>query len=79
MMLEETDNIQVYNFNLDQTEVIFNLDNYKDTGHYSSEVNSMILTWIADGESRITKENLEEYYREEETWYLAYDYNQLLQ
>ena len=79
MMLEETDNIQVYNFNLDQTEVIFNLDNYKDTGHYSSEVNSMILTWIADGESRITKENLEDYYREEETWYLAYDYNQLLQ
>jgi hypothetical protein len=78
MMLEETDNIQVYSFNLDETEVIFNLDNYKDSGHYSSDVNSMILTWIAEGVGRITEENEESFYRREEEYYLEYDYNQLL-
>lgn len=78
LMLEETDNIQVYNFNLDHTEVIFRLDNYKDAGHYSSEVNSMILQWIAEGEGRVTKENLESFYQKEKERYLDYDYNLLL-
>ncbi len=78
MMLEETDNIQVYSFNNSRREVIFDLDNYKDTGHYSSEVSSQILTWIYQGDGRITKDNLEDYYKEEEQFYLEYDYNQLL-
>ncbi len=78
MMLEETDNIQVYSFNQSHREVIFNLNNYKDTGHYSPEINSRILTWIRQGDGSLTKENLEAYFEEEEQFYLAYDYNQLL-
>ena len=78
MMLEETDNIEVYSFNQSHREVIFDLDNYKDTGHYSPQINSRILTWIAAGDGRITKDNLDAYYEEEEQFYLAYDYNQLL-
>lgn len=78
MMLEETDNIQVYSFNQSHREVIFNLNNYKDTGHYSPEINSRILTWIRQGDGSLTKENLEAYFEEEKQFYLAYDYNQLL-
>lgn len=78
MMLEETDNIEVYSFNQSHREVIFDLDNYKDTGHYSPAINSRILTWIAAGDGRITRGNLNAYYEEEEQFYLAYDYNQLL-
>lgn len=78
MMLEETDNIQVYSFNVDKTDVIFDLDNYKDTGHYSAAVNSQILTWIADGEGRITLDQVDAYYEKEQEYYLEYDYNQLL-
>ena len=78
MMLEETDNIQVYSFNVDKTDVIFDLNNYKDTGHYSAAVNSQILTWIADGEGRITLDRVDSYYEKELQFYLEYDYNQLL-
>ena len=76
MMLEETDNIQVYSFNA-HTEIVFNLDHYKDSGHYGPEVNSMILNWIAEGDGRITEENQKEYFEKETEIYLNYDYNQL--
>lgn len=78
MMLEETDNIEVYSFNLN-TDLVFNLDNYKDAGHYGPQVNSQILNWIADGEGRITGDNLEEYIQKETELYLNYDYNRLLE
>ena len=77
MMLEETDNIEVYSFN-EHTEVVFDLDNYKDSGHYGPAVNSMILQWIAKGEGRLTEKKLEDYIQTETEIYLDYDYNQLL-
>lgn len=78
MMLEECSNIEVYSFNTN-TGLVFNLDNYKDTGHYSPDVNSQILQWISSGEYRVTQENLEDYFRQEEDIYLNYDYPQLLE
>ena len=77
LILEETDNVEVYSFNL-HSEVIFDLDNYKDHGHYSAEINSMILNWIAQGEGRLTPDNLDEYIAQETELYLNYDYNLLL-
>lgn len=77
MMLEETDNIRVYSFNL-HDELIFDLDNYKDAGHYGAHVNSWILSWIEEGEGELTLENLDEYIAEETQLYLEYDYTQLL-
>ena len=69
-------NFHVYSFNA-HTEIVFNLDHYKDSGHYRPEVNSMILNWIAEGDGRITEENQKEYFEKETEIYLNYDYNQL--
>lgn len=78
MILEETDNVELYSFNLN-TDLIFDLDNYKDHAHYGAHVNSMILEWIAAGEGRLTLENLDEHIAQETELYLNYDYNLLLE
>lgn len=78
MILEETDNVEIYSFNLN-TDLIFDLDNYKDHAHYGAHVNSLILSWIAEGEGRLTLDNLDTYIAQETELYLNYDYNLLLE
>lgn len=77
LILEQTDNIELYTFSLN-TDLTFNLDNYKDKAHYSPDVNSMILNWIAEGEGRLTLDNLDEFIEQETQLYLNYDYNELI-
>ena len=77
LILEQTDNIELYTFSLN-TDLTFNLDNYKDKAHYSPDVNSMILNWIAEGEGRLTLDNLDEFIEQEAELYLDYDYNELI-
>lgn len=76
LILEQTENIELYAFSLN-TDLTFNLDYYKDQAHYSPEVNSMILNWIANGEYRLTLDNLDEFMEQETELYLNYDYNLL--
>ena len=78
LILEETENVELYSFSLN-TDLTFDLDNYKDQAHYSAEVNSMILNWIAQGEGRLTLDNLDEYAAAETELYLNYDYNLLFE
>lgn len=43
----------------------------------SAEINSRILTWIHQGEHRLTKENYEDYWENIRDFYGSYDYEQL--
>lgn len=70
------DNIELYSF-CNNFELVCNLDNYRDQGHYSEDVNSYILDWIAGGEYRITEDNCEEYLKEITDFYSNYDYNSI--
>lgn len=69
-------NVRLYNF-FDQYDVICNPDNYSDSGHYSAEINSRILQWIADGTGLITEENYLERLSQEREFYSNYDYDSI--
>lgn len=72
-LLLECPNVRLYNF-FDRYDVICNPDNYSDDGHYSAEINSRILEWIAEDTGLITKENYMDRLQEERDFYLNYDY-----
>ena len=64
---------------LENNNLICNLDNYKDTLHYSEDINSQILRWMAAGKYELTKENYQEYCDQVEAFLTKYDYEQLFQ
>ena len=70
------ENIRLFSFNT-RFDIITDLNNYPDVYHYAGWVNSLILKWIHDGEYQLTKDNYEEYYREEYDYYLSFDYASL--
>ena len=74
----KSDNIELYSFNYNE-EIITNLDNYKDSGHYGGWINSLILKTLQDGsyDFRITKDNYEQYLKDEKVFFENYDYRWL--
>ncbi len=72
----EISNIELYSF-FNNYEMITNLDNYKDAGHYMGNINDQILVWIKNKEYKITKENYEEYINKNLEFYKYYDYNKI--
>lgn len=68
------DNIRVYSFS-DQFGIITDLDNYKDDIHYSQDISSRILEFIAAGEGLLTEENYKDYLERIEDFYGNYDYD----
>lgn len=75
-LLLECENIQLYSF-FDKTDMVCNLDNYRDGLHYVNDINDAILTWIANGEGRVTKENYQKLIQKEYDFYMNYDYDSL--
>lgn len=75
-LLLECPNIKLFNF-YDQYDVITNTDNYRDKEHYSAEINSKILEWMASGVGLITKDNYLERLEIEKEYYLNYDYDSI--
>ena len=69
-------NVKLFNFN-DQYDVITNTDNYRDKEHYSAEINSRILEWMAYGVGLVTKDNYLERLEAEKEYYLHYDYESI--
>lgn len=59
--IKDFDNAFLYDFSTDQ-DIIFNLDNYKDMGHYSPEINQFILDSIAKGDKhKVTEDNINKF------------------
>lgn len=54
-------NVRVYYFQ-DETEIISNLDNYRDECHHSPQINKYIFECIMNGQKELTEENVEEYF-----------------
>ncbi len=77
-LLLECPNIRLFNF-FDQYDLICNPDYYCDSGHYSAEVNSRMLHWMAEGTGLVTRENYLERLAEEREFYSNYDYESIYQ
>ena len=70
------DNIELYSF-CNNFEVVCDLNNYKDVGHYSEKINSQMLGWMNEGEYRLTWNNYEGYLEEIYEFYGVYVYDVL--
>jgi hypothetical protein len=70
------DNIHLYSFNT-LTDITTDLNNYRDTIHYGSWLNSLMLRYMKDGKCLLTKDNYEDYLNEELLFYTTYDYSQI--
>lgn len=75
-LLLKFDNIHLFSFTTEY-DMICDLNNYKDSRHYSEDINSQILIWIKEGAHELTKENYEEYCTQMREFYLNYDYDSL--
>lgn len=77
-LLLECPNARLYNFN-DKHEIINDAHNYRDKEHYSAEINSKILQWMAEDDGLVTKENYKDRLAEEKEYYLNYDYDPIFE
>lgn len=72
-MLLSYENVRLFSF-FENTELICNLDKYRDKEHYISEVNSFLLEQMSQGNYEITAENKENYMEFMREFYLNFDY-----
>ena len=77
-LLLECENVEIYNF-FDKTDIICNLDYYRDVLHYVTDVNEVIMDWIHKGEGRLTKENYMDMIEWERQFFMNYDYDSIYQ
>lgn len=77
-LLLECENVEIYNF-FDKTDIICNLDYYRDVLHYVNDVNEMIMDWVYQGEGRVTRENYADIIQWERQFFMNYDYDSIYQ
>lgn len=69
-------NIRLYSF-CNNFELICNLENYKDRGHYGEWVNSWILESMQNDKFLLTADNYQEYINTIRNFYNTFDYSSL--
>ena len=72
-LMLECPNIKFYTF-FEHSEIIENLDYYRDEAHYCAEINEQILDWIAQDEGLVTKDNFSERFDSQVEYYKNFDY-----
>lgn len=75
-ILLECDNVFVFSF-FDEYDMICDPENYKDTLHFSEEINSRILHWVYQKDHLLTRDNYKQYYEKIRQFYVNYDYESL--
>lgn len=77
-LLLQCPNVKLYNF-FEQYDVICNTEYYRDKEHYSAEINTRILEWIAQDIGLVTQANYQGRLEAEKEFYLNYDYESIFQ
>lgn len=75
-LMLQCDNIQLFSF-YDRYDITCNVDNYKDTMHYSEAINEMILESMTSTEQLLTVDNYQEHFDAVRDFYTSYDYEGL--
>ena len=74
-MLLKCPNVELSSF-FEATDIICNLDNYMDEGHYSETINVWIMNCIGSKEYLVTKENYRDRIAAQKEFYLNFDYDE---
>ncbi len=77
-LILEHKNIHLFSF-LDDFETVSNINNYRDTMHYSEDINSKMLQCMSNGEHQLTKENCKSYFERVSKFYSTYAYDAIFQ
>lgn len=77
-LLLEYDNVKLFTF-MDETDIVCNLDLYKDSLHYDHRISERIIDAMALGSNRLTKENYIDYLKFLYGFYGSYDYEMIWQ
>jgi len=77
-MLLSYDNVRLFSF-YEDTDLVCDLDNYRDKEHYISDINSYLLKLMSQGKYEITKENKEDHMAFMRQFYLNFDYDTFFQ
>lgn len=77
-LLTSEENIHLFSFHTDFA-TITDFDNYCNTLHYSTDINSLILQRMAAGEYELTPDNYESHWQEVEAFYSTYDYDSIFE
>lgn len=75
-MILDCPNIKLFSFNL-MTDIVTDLNNYKDTTHYGEWINSDMLRYMKNDVGLITKDNYKEYLKQERELYVNYPYESI--
>lgn len=75
-MLVACKNIHLFSFNV-RTDIIADMNNYRDFTHYGEWVNNLIIKWLHDEKYRITKDNYKEFLQQEYDIYATFDYESI--
>lgn len=75
-ILLEYDNIKLFTF-MDATDIVCDLNLFKDSLHYNQQVTDSIIDAMALGSNRLTKENYEDYLNFLYEFYGNYDYESI--
>lgn len=70
------DNVKFFSFE-DEVDIVCDLDNYKDTVHYSEQINSYMLRAMKEEKHLLTQENYLDYLEGIRDFYSNYDYDSL--
>lgn len=68
------DNVNLYYF-FDNYEMICDLNNYVDAGHYNASINEKMMQWMLDGEYMLTADNYEYRLENVRDFYMSFDYS----
>lgn len=68
------ENIHLFTF-FDESEMICNLDNYKDYTHYGEWINSQIMVRMKEGKGELSAENYKRRWEEIRNYYKTYNYD----
>lgn len=74
----ECPNIKLFSF-FEKTDIICNLNNYKDPGHYSAEINSLMLQYMKNNTYLLTKNNYQDYINNISTFFNNYNYDSIFE
>ncbi len=76
-LLVSHQNIHLFSFN-NRFDIITDLNNYKDSAHYGSWINSLILKWMKETKYQLTENNYRDYIQDEYDFYSCYNYGEIL-
>ncbi len=72
-LLVKKGNVKLYSF-LDDYELVCDLNNYKDTIHYTTQISSYIMEMVTEDNFRITANNFDEHIKSLREFYSSFDY-----